>query len=54
MSDDLVYIDSFEMENVKRVKAVKIVCDGNALTLIGGRNKQGKTTILDGLAYLFG
>jgi len=53
-NDSTVKIDSLEMENVKRVKAVRIECKGKPLTVIGGRNNQGKTTVLDGICYTLG
>lgn len=37
-------------ENVKRLKAVEITPDGN-LVVIGGRNAQGKTSVLDCIMY---
>ena len=45
-----VKINSLEIENVKRVRAVKIVPTQNGLTVLGGRNNQGKTSILDSIA----
>ena len=42
-----VKINQFELENVKRIKAVKVELSENGLTVIGGRNSQGKTSILD-------
>lgn len=41
-----------EVENVKRIKAVRIRPDGNAI-IIGGENDQGKTSFLDAIEYLF-
>ncbi len=38
-----VKINRFEIENVKRVKAVRLEPTPNGLTVIGGRNGQGKT-----------
>lgn len=49
-----VKIATLEMENVKRVKAVQLSVEGNALTVIGGRNGQGKTSILDGIVWALG
>ena len=46
-----VKINSLEIENVKRVRAVKIVPTQNGLTVLGGRNNQGKTSILDSIAF---
>ena len=39
----MMKINKLEIENVKRVKAVKIEPSENGLTIIGGRNNQGKT-----------
>lgn len=47
-------INKLEIENVKRVKAVKIEPSANGLTVIGGRNGQGKTSVLDALAWALG
>ena len=42
-----VKINKLEIENVKRIKAVKLEPTANGLTVIGGRNNQGKTSVLD-------
>ncbi len=47
-------IHKLEIENVKRVKAVTIEPTQNGLTVIGGRNGQGKTSILDAIAWAVG
>ena len=47
-------ITSFELENVKRVKAVAITPNRSGLTVIGGKNGQGKTSILDAIAWALG
>lgn len=47
-------INKLEIENVKRVKAVKIEPAANGLTVIGGRNNQGKTSVLDAIAWALG
>ena len=47
-------ITRLEVENVKRVKAVEIVPAQNGLTVIGGKNGQGKTSILDAIAWALG
>ncbi len=49
-----VKITSLELENVKRVKAVKIEPTENGLTVIGGKNNQGKTSILDAITWALG
>lgn len=49
-----VKITQFEAENVKRIKAVQIVPAENGLTLIGGDNNQGKTSVLDSIAWALG
>lgn len=49
-----VKITSFEAENVKRVKAVTIIPAADGLTVIGGRNAQGKTSVLDAIAWALG
>lgn len=37
-----VKINSLELENIKRIKAVKLVPSGNGLTILGGKNGQVK------------
>ncbi len=49
-----VKIVSLELENVKRVRAVALSPSPEGLTVIGGRNAQGKTSVLDGIAYALG
>lgn len=49
-----VKINSLELENVKRIKAVKVEPTPNGLTVIGGRNNQGKTSVLDSIAWALG
>ena len=51
---ETVKINQLEIENVKRVKAVKIEPTANGLTVIGGRNRQGKTSVLDSIAWALG
>lgn len=51
---DTVKINSFEFENIKRVKAVAYEPSMNGLTVIGGKNGQGKTSILDSIAWALG
>ncbi|WP_288395033.1 AAA family ATPase [uncultured Vagococcus sp.] len=47
-------INKLEIENTKRVKAVKLEPTANGLTVIGGPNNQGKTSILDSIAWALG
>ena len=49
-----VKINKLEIENVKRIKAVKLEPTANRLTVIGGRNNQGKTSVLDSIAWALG
>ncbi len=43
-------IINLKSENVKRLQAVEITPDGN-LVVIGGRNSQGKSSVLDSVLY---
>lgn len=47
-------INTLELENVKRIKAVRLEPTANGLTVIGGRNGQGKTSVLDAIAWALG
>lgn len=47
-------INRLEIENVKRIKAVRIEPTANGLTVIGGKNAQGKTSVLDAIAWALG
>ncbi|MGP8314681.1 AAA family ATPase [Enterocloster aldenensis] len=47
-------INKLEIENIKRVRAVKIEPSSNGLTIIGGKNNQGKTSVLDAIAWALG
>ena len=47
-------INQLEIENVKRIKAVKVEPAANGLTIIGGNNNQGKTSVLDSIAWALG
>lgn len=49
-----IKINSLELENVKRVKAVKLEPTKNGLTVVGGKNNQGKTSVLDAIAWALG
>ena len=52
--EDQVKISALQLENVKRVRAVQLVPYRDGLTVIGGRNGQGKTSVLDAIAYALG
>lgn len=47
-------IAKLEIENVKRVKALKIEPTERGLTIVGGKNGQGKTSVLDSIAWALG
>ena len=49
-----VTITALEAENVKRIKAVALTPAPTGLTLVGGNNNQGKTSVLDALAWALG
>lgn len=49
-----IKINKLEIENVKRVKAIKIEPTANGLTIVGGKNDQGKTSVLDSIAWALG
>jgi hypothetical protein len=49
-----VKIDSLELENVKRVRAVELRPGREGLTVIGGRNGQGKSSVLDAIMWALG
>lgn len=51
---EAIKINSLELENVKRVKAVKLEPTKNGLTVVGGKNNQGKTSVLDAIAWALG
>lgn len=46
-------IIKLESENIKRLHAIQIEPDGS-LVIIGGRNEQGKTSVLDSIEYCLG
>jgi DNA repair exonuclease SbcCD ATPase subunit len=50
----MIKINKLEIENVKRVKAVKIEPTASGLTIVGGKNNQGKTSVLDAIAWGLG
>ena len=49
-----VKITALEAENVKRIKAVALTPSPTGLTLVSGNNNQGKTSVLDALAWALG
>lgn len=49
-----VKITALEAENVKRIKAVALMPSPTGLTIVGGNNNQGKTSVLDALAWALG
>ena len=49
-----VKINTLEIENVKRIKAVQLVPSESGLTVIGGNNAQGKTSVLDTICWALG
>lgn len=49
-----VKITALNIENVKRVRAVHLTPAESGLTVIGGRNGAGKTSVLDAIAWTLG
>ncbi len=47
-------INRLEIENVKRIHAVMIEPSKEGLTIIGGKNRQGKSSVLDAIAWALG
>ena len=43
-----------ELTNFKRIKAVRLVPNDKGLTILGGKNAQGKTSVLDAITFGFG
>ena len=50
----MIKINELQLENVKRIKAVKLEPAQNGLTVIGGKNGQGKTSVIDSIAWALG
>lgn len=51
---DSIKITRLELENVKRIKAVSLEPNQDGLTIIGGKNGEGKTSVLDSIAWALG
>lgn len=49
-----VRIASVQIENVKNVKAFHVSPGPTGLTIVGGKNAQGKTSVLDAIAWALG
>ena len=49
-----IKINKLELENVKKIKAVALTQSANGLTIIGGNNAQGKTSVLDAICWALG
>lgn len=49
-----VKITTLELENVKKIKAVQLAPSKSGLTIIGGKNRQGKTSVIDAIAWALG
>ncbi len=47
-------IHNLSIENTKRVRAVTLTPTPNGLTIIGGNNGEGKTSVLDAIAWALG
>lgn len=50
----MIKINSLELDDVKRIRAVKLEPSESGLTIIGGKNNQGKTSVLDSIAWALG
>ena len=50
----MIKINELQLENVKRIKAVKLEPAQSGLTVIGGKNGQGKTSVIDSIAWALG
>ena len=50
----MVKITQLEVENLKRIKSCTLEPSQSGLTVIGGRNGQGKTSTLDAIAWALG
>ena len=50
----MVKINHLELENIKKIKAIQLTPAQTGLTIIGGRNNQGKSSVLDAIAWALG
>lgn len=50
----MIKINSLELNDVKRIRAIKLEPAENGLTVIGGENGQGKTSVLDAISWALG
>ena len=53
-SEKSVKILSLEAEGVKKIRAVRLAFSPEGLTIIGGKNRNGKTSVLDSIAFGLG
>jgi len=51
---EAVTFTELQIKDTKRIKAVALVPAQSGLTVLGGKNRQGKTAFLDAIAFLLG
>ena len=54
MEKEKAKITGLKVSNFKRVKLIEFRPDENGLTILGGRNRQGKSSVLSAIAYALG
>ncbi|MBQ5686862.1 MAG: AAA family ATPase, partial [Ruminococcus sp.] len=54
MAEEKVKIAQLIAENIKRINTVELEIDESGLTIVGGKNRQGKTSVLDSIAWTLG